>query len=543
MKKKLLSLLLAMAMLAALAGCGGGKTAADAMDEAGESSAAAEQTKEETEAVQETQEEEEPAAGENKEPAQLDTSERVDLVFYTLGDAPADKEKVQEKINEILLEKVNATVDFQFSTWVDWQQKYSLQLTTGGVDLIYTANWSEYGTLANSGAFLPLDDLLDTVSPDMRELIGESALNQCRVGGQLYTIPCNDLEFTCNGIIYREDLREKYDLPVPNTPENIEAYLLGIKENDPDQQLLDVNGQETMGTVFNFKYPWVTFTGVPYGLAINYDTPQEVNDYWFSDDFLEDMKLLKKWADLGFWSRSALSNTPQEAPLENGLSVMYFAGFNPAKATWVMKDVEEEHPDWKVEFIAFGETTGVIFPANMQTNGTAVSKDCKNPERAMKVLELLLTDKELNDLVMYGIEGEHYEVDENGIYQNLSDKYGYGSMSTPNLRNKDIMIPSEARLRQDKFSTKLEEIGAKTKFPNTDIFGGFTEDNTPYSTEYGAVSNVCDQYLKPLLVGTVDDVDAAVAQFRDKLKEAGIDACREGYKEQWIAYCEEYGYK
>ena len=89
MKKKLLSVLLATAMLAALAGCGGGKTAADAMDEAGESSAAAEQTKEETEAVQETQEEEEPAAGENKEPAQLDTSERVDLVFYTLGDAPA----------------------------------------------------------------------------------------------------------------------------------------------------------------------------------------------------------------------------------------------------------------------------------------------------------------------------------------------------------------------------------------------------------------------------------------------------------------------
>ena len=535
LKKKLLCLAIAAVMTASNAGCGKGPSAADAMDDS--------QSQPAVKDSEEKDQQENTGSAQAWEPEELDTSERVDFIIYELGDAPADLDLVQEKINEILLEKVNATVDFQFSTWVDWQQKYSLQLTTGGVDLIYTANWSEYGTLANSGAFLPLDDLLDTVSPDMRELIGESALNQCRVGGQLYTIPCNDLEFTCNGIIYREDLREKYDLPVPNTPENIEAYLLGIKENDPDQQLLDVNGQETMGTVFNFKYPWVTFTGVPYGLAINYDTPQEVNDYWFSDDFLEDMKLLKKWADLGFWSRSALSNTPQEAPLENGLSVMYFAGFNPAKATWVMKDVEEEHPDWKVEFIAFGETTGVIFPANMQTNGTAVSKDCKNPERAMKVLELLLTDKELNDLVMYGIEGEHYEVDENGIYQNLSDKYGYGSMSTPNLRNKDIMIPSEARLRQDKFSTKLEEIGSKTKFLNIDIFCGFTEDNTPYSTEYGAVSNVCDQYLKPLLVGTVDDVDAAVAQFRDKLKEAGIDACREGYKEQWIAYCEEYGYR
>ena len=539
MKKKLLSLLLATAMAASLAGCGGGgKSAADAMDETQEPVASgqeeqADRTQAETESAKE-------GGGEAKE---LDTSERVDLVMYQLGDAPPDEEKIEEKINEILLEKVNATIDFQFSTWVDWQQKYSLQLTTGGVDLVYTANWSEYGTLANSGAFLPLDDLLDTISPDMKALIGDSALNQCRVNGELYTIPCNDMEYTSNGIIYREDLREKYDLPIPNTPENIEAYLLGIKENEPEQQLLDVSGQENMTTIFNFKYPWVTFTGIPYGLAINYETPAEVNDYWFSDDFTNDMKLMKKWADLGFWSKSALSNTPQEKALENGLSVMYFSGFNPSKATWVYKDVAEQHPDWKVEFIAFGETTGILFPANMQTNGTAISKDCKNPERAMKVLELLLTDKELNDLVMCGIEGEHYELDENGIYRNLSDKFGYGAMSTPNLRNKDIMILTEARAELNELSEKYAEIGAKTKYPNTDIYGGFTEDTTPYSTEYGAVQNVCDQYLKPLQAGMVDDVDAAVAQFREKLKEAGIETCREGFKEQWLAYCEEYGYK
>ena len=47
-------------------------------------------------------------------------SERVDLVFYLLGDAPAGLDRVEDKINEILLEKANATVDFQFSTWTDW---------------------------------------------------------------------------------------------------------------------------------------------------------------------------------------------------------------------------------------------------------------------------------------------------------------------------------------------------------------------------------------------------------------------------------------
>ena len=540
MKKKLLSVLLAAAIVVTTAGCGGGgKSAVDALDEAGKTQDQ-EVQEDQTDQVQENAL---PDGEGEKEPEKLDTSERIDFVMYQLGDAPADEEKVEEKINEILLEKVNATVDFQFSTWTDWQQKYSLQLTTGGADLIYTANWSEYGKLANSGAFLPLDDLIDTVSPGIRELLGESALNQCRVNGELYTIPCNYLEYTCNGILYREDLREKYGLPVPDSLESMEAYLTGIKENEPDQQLLDVNGQENMAQAFNLKYPWVTAAGIPYGLSIDYETPSEINDYWFSDDFVDDMKLMKKWADLEFWSRSALSNTPQDTPLENGLSVMYFSGFNPSKAMGVKKDLEKEHPDWKVEFIAFGEVNGAIFPANMQTNGTAISKDCKDLQRAMKVLELLLTDKELNALANCGIEGEHYELDENGYYQNLSDKFTYESMGTWNLRNTEIMILSEEKENLSRLSETYEALGAKTKFPNTDIFGGFTEDNTAYATESSAVQNVCNQYLGPLQAGLVDDVDAAVTQFRDKVKEAGVDACRDGFKEQWLAYCEEYGYK
>lgn len=46
-----------------------------------------------------------------------------------------------------------------------------------------------------------------------------------------------------------------------------------------------------------------------------------------------------------------------------------------------------------------------------------------------------------------------------------------------------------------------------------------------------------------LLYGLVDDVDAAVAEFRQKVTDAGLDVCREGFKEQWQAYCEEYNYQ
>ncbi len=142
-----------------------------------------------------------------------DLSEEANLVFYVMGDAPQDETVVEDAINAVLKEKFNATVDFQFSTWTDFSQKYNNQLTSGGADLIYIANWLNYGLLARAGAFLELDDLLNEYAPELRALAGEEMLNMCRVEGELYAVPALWPEYVPLGIKYREDLRAKYDLP------------------------------------------------------------------------------------------------------------------------------------------------------------------------------------------------------------------------------------------------------------------------------------------------------------------------------------------
>ena len=63
------------------------------------------------------------------------------------------------------------------------------------------------------------------------------------------------------------------------------------------------------------------------------------------------------------------------------------------------------------------------------------------------------------------------------------------------------------------------------------------------ASERAAVSAVLRQYLAPLQAGLVDDVDAAVAEFRTKVTDAGLDVCREGFQEQWADYCAEYNYQ
>ena len=546
--RKLISIMLVLTMMLSLAGCGA-QSAADSMDEVVDSTDAATPAANDTTSTDTT-------AGTAAAATELDTSERVDLVFYVMGDAPADEQLVEDAVNAILLEKVNATIDMQFSTWTDFQQKYSLELTSGNADLIYIANWLNYGQLATSGAFEELDTLLDTVAPDLKAAVGESNLNMCSVGGKVYAIPCTWAEYVCNGVKYREDLRAKYDLPVPNTVENMEAYLLGIQENDPSQGLLTVTTEESQGFltgfdaawIFNFKYPWVNANGLPYGLAANYDSPSDVYDYWYSDDFVEDMKTMKRWADYGFWSKSALSDTNNSESYKNGLCVAEVAGQNPNKQITAINDfINDGHDDWESVYIAYGETNGVIYPGHATHNGTAIVRGCKNPERALKVLELLMTDQELNNLMQAGIQGTHYELTDDGIYVDLNDpsspKFAYEGFNTWALRNGDYKIPQQTDIILNEMFDKYEELGNKTKFPNVNIYDGFSEDYDAYAAERTAVSNVMKQYLAPLQAGLVSDVDAAVAEFRQKMTDAGIDVCREGFTEQWVAYCEEYGYK
>src|SRR5690606_10350744 len=47
----------------------------------------------------------------------IDTSKKVELQFYMLGNAPKDLPQVEKQVNEWLLEDLNATVKFNYTTW------------------------------------------------------------------------------------------------------------------------------------------------------------------------------------------------------------------------------------------------------------------------------------------------------------------------------------------------------------------------------------------------------------------------------------------
>ena len=297
---------------------------------------------------------------------------------------------VEDKINILAKKDINATVKFNYTTWTDYGTKYNLLLSAGQpVDLIYTAAWLDYAKLARKGAFKPLEELLTTNGPDIKKFIPQITWDQVKVNGKIYTMPSTYREYINDGFLYRKDLQQKYNLPEPNTLENIEAYLEGVKKNVPGQVLtneyVNAGPQAYSFSAFEIlamKYKWVNF-GSPYGLVADYASPSDIKPYWGSADFTTDMKMFKRWADKGFWSRSALSNKTDTTTFENGKVIGSMQGENVSRFGTNINKAESAHPNWKVGYAAYPNSNGIATLAHATQNGYAIPNSSQNPERAM----------------------------------------------------------------------------------------------------------------------------------------------------------------
>ena len=477
----------------------------------------------------------------------LDISERVELQFWMLGNAPKDLQMIEDKVNELALRDLNCTVKFNYTTWTDWPQKYRLLLTSGQpADLIFTAEWTEYQRYARSGAYLELDDIIPAAAPVLLDFIGQEYWDGVKVGGDIYTIPNIWKEYVYDGFEYREDLRKKYNLPEINSVETIEKYMETVLANEAGL-IGFAEGKETerfdqiVSLTAELLHPWLD-RGMPhYGMVADNDNPREMYQYWGSDEHLADLKLFKKWADKGFWSRSILSSNEDPATMfQEGKLAGKMAGINPVKYSQDIIAIGSNHPEWKVGYFPFPMTSGIVHPVHPTHNGYAVPISSKHPERAVAFFSLMLTDKEYNRLTNYGIEGVHYNVVD-GYYQMVGDQTSNGfqreSMNCWAWRNPEYMLFDPS------FDPVLKIFEEFDKFQTPDLYNGFAEDYTPFQSERTALQQIMSEYLAPLQAGLIDDVEAGLAKFMSEAKKAGLEKVQKMYVEQWIAYCDDMGIK
>ena len=547
-KKKQLAIMMSLCLTAAaLAGCG---SSGNSSGESAQSSAGTETTAESTAG---TEAAESAAASLDSLPdavgegtitatpemySNIDLSEPYTVNMYLIGDTPNDWDRVLELANEYL-EPFNTSLNVTIMSWSDYQTMYSLVLAGGEqVDLIFTAPWCYMYTEAAKGSFYELtDDFISTNMPLTSKYQAEESWDETTISGKTIAVPSNVASPMGKIVAIRQDLADKYGISELTSWEDYMNFCLTIAEQETPQSgiyAMPASGNNSeLWDVYRQQYD--TFPAISSGNVILYyqydggipakEDIKLVCELDYFRDFCYDMKTL---ADAGAWSRSALTNTVTDDDAFGNLQ-----GASIAWNTSVFTYMEQAEKTEGVECAAYDITQDHLVGAEAYSNNDmAITAGSQNPERAAMVLDLMKFDTYLNKLLLLGIEGEHYSINEQNEYTELENSTNYAAFSTSvswAIKNGDLTeggVPEREKAITNAWEERVVMNPTIT----------FVFDDTNVKSYMSAVDSVLADYIPMLQLGLVDDVDATIDECVQKCYDAGLQNIYDEFNTQYDAW-------
>lgn len=437
--------------------------------------------------------------------------EFVTLTWYYPGNYPQnDQDEVFAAVNEKIKEKINAEVNFQPISWGDYDQKMVLANSSGeAYDLCFTADWSNnYLQNVAKGAYLPLDDLLKEYAPQTYASVPESFWDATRVNGQIYGIINQQIIARSPLLTLNKDLADKYGFDsktVDGKLENLEPLLEQIAANEPDKVGLTMNFDQNNAYYYGLEI--VGGQTSPAGIYMD-DADATVVNVYKTDEFKEWASLMYKWNQAGYLKGEDFLAGGDPYPHAEGKRGAWLSG------TYKPGVQAEEASKWGIGVYCESLCEPYVATSGVVATMHAIGRNSENPERAMMLMELLNTDKEIFNMLAYGLEGKHYNKLEGDFIELIPDS-GYA--------------PGTAWLHASTFNAYLLEgqdadLWEQTKELNASAkvspLLGFNFDPTPVNTEIAQCASVYNQYL-PLFANGVGTMEKDYVEFIDKLEAAG----------------------
>jgi ABC-type glycerol-3-phosphate transport system substrate-binding protein len=463
--------------------------------------------------------------------------DKVVYAYATFNNIPTEDTlaTVEDAINVITRDKIGVEVTLMPIMIWDYSSTVSLALQGGEqVDIYETLG--DLNTGISNGMCQPITDLISLCAPETEALIGPEWLAACSHAGQLYGIPTFKPIALTPMLVYRQDIADELglDMSKVNSVDDITAVLEAVKAAYPDMTPMAAVNTGNIGlglTVSDVDYLTDNYFS-PKGVLMNDELT--VVDFYASAAFAKVCGLARSWYlnDLVMKDAATTSSTAAEL-MSSGNYFAYLASYSyPEADTAASLEAQCGGYDLGAKIVssAFLDTTSI----NALT--WCISSTSKVPEAAMKFLNLTFTDPDVVNLIIYGLEGRDYVLND-GF---MSYPEGQDSATVPytaqlscgTLGNFFIMYPM-AGTNPDSLAWELEQ----NKNAKTSVAMGFTFDSSSVKTEYTAVTNAIDQYLPGLVCGSVDPA-TEIPIFLERLQEAGLGeiiAAKQEQLDAWVS--------
>ncbi|RED63054.1 ABC transporter substrate-binding protein [Cohnella lupini] len=445
------------------------------------------------------------------------------LSFYYPGTPTKDEAKIEAKINAHLKSKINATIDLQPIDWGQWDSKMNLlKASREPMDIIFTAQWNGHANDVAKQVFLALDDpkgpagnLLAQYGAGITRTLDPAFLAGAKVNGHNYGVPTNKELAAQGGVIYRKDIADKLGLTAKlnsvRTVADLDAILATVKAKQPGMTPLFLRDGDNFNAHYFIQQDFLGDTTIE-GLIRKDSTSTKVITRFDDKKYMDQLTLTRSFYKKGYINRDASTTqlSGQDA-LKKGNVFMITASLKPGKdaetalAAGLAGKLKQINMTDRT--VSTGETAGSML---------GISSTSKDPARAMMFINLLHTDKYLNNLLNFGIEGEHYAKASAEVIKAGPSAANYNPGATWMFGNQFLNYVWDTEASNKWAQFKNFNRGAKLS-PAL----GFTFNAQPVKSQVAALVSVRKTYIAGLETGSIDPSKAA--EFQKKEKANGLD--------------------
>jgi putative aldouronate transport system substrate-binding protein len=460
-----------------------------------------------------------PQPGRDQDQAGKDDGKGTELIWLMgdPGQVPADQQMVEEKLNEISMEKLNV----RMKTLYYDNDRTMLALSSGeDWDMTFTSEWyNNYAVQAYAGYFADLTEKLQTVTPDLYETMPEIVWEGAKVNGKIMAIPVKkdyaaELFWRFDKKLFVDALKMevKEDMDFFGVEEYLaaakKAYEDGVEEAHDAQYPLKLNKGGLSGLDASFDMiNRDALIGIPYS-AVGTENENKIVLTVEHEDLVKRLEAVYRWNKEGYINPDA--PTTEEIAIYS--AVKLGQGFYGADAIWSAGD------NYRQVISRFSGP--FLSTASIRGSMNAINANSDHIDLALKYQELVNTNKEYRDILRYGIEGTHFNYTEDGLAKRT--ERGLRSYGPWAFSQGSYSLSAVEAAEGVKVDPKMWDVifkGYEDLVATNSI--GFSFDIGKVESQVAACKVVKDKYWTGLATGSINP-ETELPKLIKELETAGI---------------------
>lgn len=451
--------------------------------------------------------------------SQINDYPQLVVAYPSSAAGSKDQEMVEELVNRMVRKKLG--LEIKFVVISSSYEKLVNRMLSGKeqLDIIFTSNM--YTELVLNKELYELSDLIKQYGQGIIKELGQEIVDTCLVKGKLYGIPNNrDFAVGWNAYMLRKDILDKYNIKPDSieTISDLEAVFTLVKENEENMQVVDVQGS----TMFLNCYFADGVNGSPIGVLMDSAQSEKFVNVFETKEYMNALKRVRKWYLAGFMGKDGLERTETVyKKIQNNKLFSYAYRGKPGVE-------QQETMSCGTEMVCVQLGENIVSHNSPAAMPWAITNNTASAQKAMELLNLLYTDKDILNLLCYGIENVHYVKTEDG------------HITYPEKNNINIFIGNAWRM-PNQFLTYVWEGSSLNLWEEMRLFNknaiqgkdfGFNFDIEPVSTKYILLEDIYRRYKSILENGLVDPKEG-LEEMNKEMKANFIDEVIEEKQRQF----------